>query len=134
MKEDYTEILSMLPREVRMEEPEQFCMEDPPRTQQMDKEGQTGEEDLYSEKSCCSSCGFYYGERHSESHVEEFNTEEPFTPPNEEKDDVLVLQGMFERIIHNYKEINREASVTLDTMLDELHKLGARKYIQTMVA
>ena len=41
---------------------------------------------------------------------------------------------MLERIIHNYKEINREASVTLDTMLDELHKLGARKYIQTMVA
>jgi hypothetical protein len=32
-KEDYTEILSMLPREVRMEEPEQLCMEDPPRTQ-----------------------------------------------------------------------------------------------------
>ena len=87
----------------------------------MDKEGQTGEEDLYSEKSCCSSCGFYYGERQSESHVEEFSTGEPFTPPNEEKDDVLVLQGMFERIIHNYKEINREASVTLDTMLDELH-------------
>ena len=117
-----------------MEEPERFCMEDPPRTQQMDKEGQTGEEDLYSEKSCCSSCGFYYGERQSESHLEKFNTEEPFTPPNEEKDDVLVLQGMFERIIHNYKEINREASVTLDTMVDELHKLGARKYIQTMVA
>ena len=70
MKEDYTEILSMLPREVRMEEPEQFCMEDPPRIQQMDKEGQTGEEDLSSEKSCCSSCGFYYGERKSESHVE----------------------------------------------------------------
>ena len=117
-----------------MEETEQLCMEDPPRTQQMDKEGQTGEEDLYSEKSCCSSCGFYYGERQSESHVEESNSGEPFTPPNEEKDDVLVLQGMFERIIHNYKEINREASVTLDTMLDELHKLGARKYIQTMVA
>ena len=45
-----------------------------------------------------------------------------------------MLQGMFERIIRDYLEINRETSVTLHRMLDELHKLGARKYIQTMLS
>ena len=42
----FTEILSMLPGEVRMEEPEQAYVEEPPRTQQVDKEGQTSEMDL----------------------------------------------------------------------------------------
>ena len=50
----------------------------------MDKEGQTSEVDLSSEKSFCSSCGFYYGERQSE----------------EEKDEVMVLQDMLERLLH----------------------------------
>ena len=68
----------------------------------MDKEGQTSEADLSSEGSYCSSCGYYYGERQSESHVEEASTGTPFTPPHEEKDEVLVLQGMFERIIRDY--------------------------------
>ena len=92
----------MLPGEVRMEEPEQTYVEEPPRTQQVDKEGQNSEADLSSEKSCCSSCGFYYGERQSESHVEKASTGTPYTPPHEEKYDILVLQGMFERIIHDY--------------------------------
>ena len=57
----YTEILSMLPGEVHMEDSAQTHEEEPPLTQQVDKEGQTSEADLSSEKSCCSSCGFYYG-------------------------------------------------------------------------
>ena len=61
----------MLPGEVRMEEPEQTYVEGPPRTQQVDKEGQTSVMDLSSERSCCSSCGFYYGERQSKSYMEE---------------------------------------------------------------
>ena len=77
-------------------------MGEPPRTQQVDKEGQNSEADLFSEKSCYSSCGFYYGERQSESHVEEASTGTPYTTPHEEKDDVLVLQGIFERIIIDY--------------------------------
>ena len=80
MKEVYTEVLSMLPGEVRMEEPEQTYVEKPPRTQQVDKEGKTSEADLSSEKSCCSSCGFYYGERQSESNAEKA-TGTPYTPP-----------------------------------------------------
>jgi hypothetical protein len=84
-----------------MEEPAQTHEEEPPRTQQVDKEGQTSEANLSSERSCCSFCGFYYGERQSESYMEEA-TETPYTPPHEEKDDVLVLQGMFERIILDY--------------------------------
>ena len=71
----------MLPGEVRMEEPEQTYIKEPPRTQQVDKEGQNCEADLSSKKSCCSSCGFYYGERKSESHVEEASTGTPYTPP-----------------------------------------------------
>ena len=47
---------------------------------------------------------------------------------------MLVLQGMFERIIRDYKEINKATAATLDTMIDELHKLGGRKYIQRMHA
>ena len=70
MKRFYTETLSMLPGEVRMEEPEQNYVEEPPRTQQVDKDGQKSEADLSSEKSCCSSCGFYYCERQSESYAE----------------------------------------------------------------
>ena len=100
----------------------------------MDKEGQTSEADLSSEGSYCSSCGYYYGERQIESHVEEVSTGTPYTPPREEKDEVLVLQGMFERIIRDYKEINKATAATLDTMIDELHKLGGRKYIQRMHA
>ena len=84
-----------------MEEPEQTYVEEPLLTQQVDKEGQNSEADLSSEKSCCSSCGYYYGERKSESYVEEA-TGTPCTSPQEEKDDVLVLQGMFERIILDY--------------------------------
>ena len=49
----------MLPGEVRMEEPEQTYIKEPPRTQQVDKEGQTSEMDLSSEGSYCSSCGIY---------------------------------------------------------------------------
>ena len=45
-----------------------------------------------------------------------------------------MLQGMFECIIRDYKKINKVTEYTLDTMLDELHKLGGRKYIQTMHA
>ena len=59
----------MLPGEVRMEEPEQTYIKEPPRTQQVDKEGQTSEMDLSSEgsyySSYCSSCGIYKGERRS---------------------------------------------------------------------
>ena len=85
-----------------MEEPEQTNVEEPPRTQQVDKEGQTSEMDLSSERSCCSSCGFYYGERRSESYMEEA-TGKPYTPPQEEKDVAVVLQGMFGRILRDYK-------------------------------
>ena len=102
-------------------------MEDPPRTQQTDKEGQTGEEDLYSEKSCCSSCGFYYGERQSESHVEEENTGTPQKPPQKEEDDVSMLQDMLERLLHGSLESNRRARVQIDTMLEELREEGVRK-------
>ena len=46
-----------------MEEPEQTYIKEPPRTQQVDKEGQTSEADLFSEgsyySSYCSSCGIY---------------------------------------------------------------------------
>ena len=45
-----------------------------------------------------------------------------------------MLQGMFERLIRDYKEINKVTEYTLDTMLDELHKLGGRNYIQRMHA
>ena len=85
----------MLPGEVRMEEPEQTYVGEPPRTQQVDKEGQTSEADLSSEKSFCSSCGYYYGERQSE----------------EEKDEVLVLQDMLERLLHGSLESNKRAKV-----------------------
>ena len=71
----------MLPGEVRMEEPEQTYIKEPPRTQQVDNEGQTSEMNLSSEGSYCSSCGYYYGERQSESHVEEASTGTPYTPP-----------------------------------------------------
>ena len=94
-----------------MEEPEQFCMEDPPRTQQMDKEGQTGEEDLSSHWSCCDTCGFCYSERQSESHVEYENTGTPYTPPQEEKDEVMLMQDMLERLLHGSLESNRRARV-----------------------
>ena len=80
MKEVCIKVLSMLPGEVRMEEPEQTYVEEPPRTQQVDKEGQTSEADLSSEKSFCSSCGYYYGERQSESYAEKA-TGIPYTPP-----------------------------------------------------
>ena len=85
-----------------MEEPEQTNVEEPPRTQQVDKEGQTSEMDLSSERSYCSSCGFYYGERESESYMEEA-TGTPYTPPQEDKDVAVVLQGMFERVLRDYK-------------------------------
>ena len=98
----FTEILSMLPGEVRMEEPEQTNVEEPPRTQQVDKEGQTSEMDLSSERSYCSSCGFYYGERESESYMEEA-TGTPYTPPQEERDVAVVLQGIFGRVLRDYK-------------------------------
>ena len=127
-------MLSMLPDEVRMKDPVQTHEEEKPFTQQVDKEGQTSKAELSSEKICCESCEFYYGERQSESHVEEAITGTPCTPPHEEKDEVLMLQGMFERILRDYKKINREAAVTLDTIIDELHEMGARKYLQTIHA
>ena len=89
--------------------------------------------DLSSERSRCSSCGFYYGERQSESYMEE-TTGTPYTPPQEEKDVAEVLQGMFGRILRDYKQMNRVAEFTLDTMLDELHGLGGRRYIQRIHA
>ena len=61
----------------------------------MDKEGQTSEMDLSSEKSFCSSCGFYYGERQSE----------------EEKDEVMVLQDMLERFLHGSMQTNRREKI-----------------------
>ena len=39
--------------------------------------------------------------------MEEASTGIPYTPPLGEKDEVLVLQGMFERIIRDYKVINK---------------------------
>ena len=74
----------MLPGEVRMEEPEQTYIKEPPSTQQVDKEGQTSEMDLSSEgsyySSYCSSCGIYKGERRSESYAEKA-TGTSYTPP-----------------------------------------------------
>ena len=99
----------MLPGEVRIEEPEQTYGEEPPRTQQVDKEGQTSEADLSSEGSCCSSCGFYYGDK-SESYMEEA-TGTSYTPPKEEKDEVMVMQNMLERLLHGSLEANRRANV-----------------------
>jgi len=104
-----TEILSMLPGEVRMEEPEQTYGEEPPRAQQVDKEGQTSEADLSSEGSRCSSCGFYYGDK-SESYMEEA-TGTPYTPPHDEKDEVMVMQDMLERLLYGSLESNRRARV-----------------------
>ena len=45
-----------------------------------------------------------------------------------------MLQGMFERIIRDYKVINKATEYTLDTMLDDLHQMGARKYLRTFHA
>jgi hypothetical protein len=90
----------MLPGEVRMEEPEQTYMGDPPRTQQMDKEEQNDEADLSSHWSCCDTCGFCYSERQSESHVEETNTGNPNSLAQGEEDDVWMLHDMFENLLH----------------------------------
>ena len=73
-----------------------------PLTRQAIDEEQTSNEEPTGEEHFCGSCVFRYEEYQNESHVEEANTGKPFTPPHEEKDEVLVLQGMFERIIHNY--------------------------------
>jgi hypothetical protein len=76
----------------------------------VDEEGQSSEMDQSSEGSYCSSCGIYLGERRSESYVEEV-TGTPYTPPQEEKDEVLVLQDMLERLLNGSLESNRRAKV-----------------------
>ena len=111
-----------------MEEPEQTYVEEPPRTQQVDKEGRTSEADLSSEKSFCSSCGLYYGERQSESYADKA-TGTPYTPPQEEKDEVLVMQDMLEHLLNGSLESNRRAKVQIDKMIDELLLEGVRKYL-----
>jgi hypothetical protein len=73
-----------------------------PLTHQAIDEEQTSNEEPTGEEHFCESCRFCYDEYQNESHVEEVNTGKPSTPPQEEEDVVLVLQGMFERIIHNY--------------------------------
>ena len=84
----------------------------------MDKEGQTSEADLSSEGSCCSSCGFYYGERQIESHVEETNPGSPNTLAQAEEDDVWMLYDMFENLLLETKDINLRARAIIDTMTD----------------
>ena len=71
----------------------------------------TREEDLSSHWSCCDTCGFCYSERQSESHVEYENTGAPYTPPQEEKDEVMLMQDMVERLLHGSLESNRRARV-----------------------
>ena len=86
--------------------------------------------ELSSEWSCCESCGFYYGDRQSESHVEEASTGTPHKPPQKELDGVTMLQDMLERLLHGSLESNRRrAKVMIVAMLDDLREEGVRKYL-----
>ena len=99
-------------------------MEKPPRTQQVDEEGQISEMDQSSEGSYCSSCGVYRGMRESESHLEDTNTGSPNRMAQAEENDVWMLYDMFENLLLETKDINLRARAIIDTMTDELKEKG----------